>query len=390
MKISERTLCWAYLSRVLEGPSKRLQELLSAGHDVEEIVSGIKNRSSWIGGLLGETQARYNCDRSQEDLAQVESLGGWLLTPDSEQWPYEQLNQAFGFAASGRSEHARSYQEDAVMPHALWVRGSSHLDLGKVLAQSVAIVGTRAVSSYGIDATQYIAEGLAQHKWTIVSGGALGVDAVAHKQALDSGGVTIAVSACGIDRFYPAGNRNLFDKIVECGLIVSEYPPGHTPQRHRFLTRNRLVAAFTQGTVVMEAAWRSGALNTLNWAQAFGKVTMAVPGPITGVGSLGCHEKIRNGQAQLVCSADEVRALLSAVGEVDPEQQYEIDFAPSHVQALSRNELRVFDVLGAQAKTSDQIVQETALSLGLCMYLLVVLERKGLVVRAHNAWRRAV
>src|SRR5699024_12191788 len=177
---------------------------------------------------------------------------------------------------------------------------------------------------------------LAKHQWTIVSGGALGVDTVAHGAALEMQTPTVAVAACGIDYDYPARNAPLFERIARTGTIVSEFAPGTTPQRHRFLSRNRLVAAMTAGTVVVEAAFRSGALNTLNWAEALGTVTMAVPGPITNAGSLGCHQRIQENRAQLVTCGAEIRELIGTIGEADSGAQYESAFVANLVQSITR------------------------------------------------------
>lgn len=385
--ITDRLKAWAYLSRVVEGPSVHLQGLLKQGRDPEAIAHGIKNREPWIGELLRETASRYEWDTAREDLEKVMSLGGRLITPEDHDWPTAEFDHAFGFAASGMSDHVRTYQDDAVAPHVLWVRGGN---LGSLTAQAAAIVGTRAVSQYGREVTRMLVDNLVTHQWTIISGGALGVDAVAHQTALQGGGSTIVVAACGLDQSYPAHNRPMFDEIVNrgAGAIVSEYPPGTPPQRHRFLTRNRLVAALSQGTVVVEAAWRSGALNTLSWASGLGRVAMAVPGPVTTAGSLGCHERIRKGQAEMVCSGEEVRSLLSAIGELDPHQQYELNYAASPIQGLTRNELRVFDSLGTQPQDAGDVATETGLPLALVVHLLVELHKRGVVTREGTMWGR--
>lgn len=379
-------VAWAYLNRVVEGPSRPLQQLLHAGRDAEEIAHGIRTRASWLGDLAGQTEARHTWNRAEEDLAAAAVVGARLITPDSPEWPHAEFDLAFGFAATGRSDHLRSYQADAVPPHALWVKGQP---LGQTVAQSVGVVGTRAATRYGIEATRQIATGLASHQWTVVSGGALGIDTAAHEAALAAGGLTVVVAACGIDRSYPARNATLLESIAGQGTWISEYPPGTPPQRHRFLTRNRLVAALTAGTVIVEAAWRSGALNTLSWAEGLGRVTMAVPGPVTGAGSLGCHERIKEGRAQLVTGSDDIRALLGAAGSLDVAEQYELAFAATPVQALSRNELRVYDAVDP-AGTETQTVAETAgLPLPLTVHLLLDLARRGLLTRDGTIWRRA-
>ncbi|MDO4762281.1 MAG: DNA-processing protein DprA [Corynebacterium sp.] len=387
MPHDERRLAWAYLSRVIEGPSRTLSTLLASGKEVEAIATAVKKREPWIGDLLAETASRYDWNRAAQDLDDVAALGGRMITPDDAEWPSEALDSAFSFAASGMSEHIRSYQSDAIAPHVLWVKGAP---LRPLTAQAVTIVGTRALSNYGRNATALLTRGLVQHSWTIVSGGALGVDTVAHEEALAQGGSTIVVQACGLDRTYPSANTRLFRAIGNSAhsALVTEYPPGVNPQRHRFLTRNRLSAALSLGTVVTQAAWRSGALNTLSWAAGLGKVAMAVPGPITDTNSFGCLAKIRDGDAQMVCSADEIRALLSAVGEIDVDAQYELDFAANPIQKLSRNEMRVFDALCAQPQSATTIAENAGLTVGLTMHLLLELERKALIQRQRTNWVR--
>ena len=159
--------------------------------------------------------------------------------------------------------------------------------------RSVAVVGARAATAYGLHVTTDIAYGLAEQGWTVVSGGAFGIDAAAHRAALAAGGRTVAVLACGVDRPYPVGNAALFEQIAESGLLISEWPPGAEPLRHRFLIRNRVIAAATAGTVLVEAAARSGAVQTMSRVLALSRRAMVVPGPVTSAMSVGCHELLR-------------------------------------------------------------------------------------------------
>ena len=166
---------------------------------------------------------------------------------------------------------------------------------------------------------------------TVVSGAAIGIDGAAHRGALAVDGATVAVLACGVDRVYPAAHATLLERIAATGLVVSEYPPGSVPARHRFLVRNRLIAALGAGTVVVEAALRSGAQRTAADTEALGRLVMAVPGPVTSGPSAGCHQLIRDG-ALLVTSADDV---LEAVGRLG------VDLAPEP------------DLPGARARTGS-------------------------------------
>ena len=370
---------WVYINRVVEPPSRNLAKLL-AENPVEKVAYGIYHQESWIGAVLGESASRRDWLRQKEDLETMERCGARLITPASKEWP--DFNRAFRFF--GNAEAPATFHGEAISPLCLWVRGKP---LKETAAQSVAVVGTRAVSPYGTQATRKIVADLAKHQWTIVSGGALGVDTVAHSAALEMQTSTIAVAACGIDYDYPARNAPLFHRIAQTGTVISEFAPGTTPQRHRFLSRNRLVAAMSAGTVVVEAAFRSGALNTLNWAEALGKVAMAVPGPITGVGSLGCHQRIQENRAQLVTSGEEVRELISRIGEADAGAQYELEFAANPVQSLSRNELKVYDAVPLEdGYTAEDIARDAGMRLPLAVHLLVILEKQALIRREGKNW----
>ncbi|WP_264991449.1 DNA-processing protein DprA, partial [Mycobacterium kiyosense] len=164
-----------------------------------------------------------------------------------------------------------------------------------------------------------LAAGLAERDVAVVSGGAFGIDGAAHRATLAADGTTMAVLAGGIDVPYPAGHSSLLHRIGRTGLLVTEYPPGVRPARHRFLTRNRLVAAVAGAVVVVEAGLRSGAANTAAWARALGRVVAAVPGPVTSSASAGCHVLLRDG-AELVTRADDVVELVGHIGELAEDE----------------------------------------------------------------------
>ncbi len=194
-------------------------------------------------------------------------------------------------------------------PLALWVRGP--LDLRAAALRSVAVVGARACTAYGERATVAVAGGLAADGWAVVSGGAFGIDAAAHRAALAVGGPTIAVLACGVDVTYPRAHDALLARIGDSGLVVSELPPGSQPLKHRFLARNRVIAALSRGTVVVEAARRSGAVSTASRALELGRVVMAVPGPVTSMASSGTNRLLHEQVARAVSDSDEVVSLLT-------------------------------------------------------------------------------
>lgn len=382
---------WAYLNRVVEGPSQHIQALLDVGRTADEIAGGIRERAGWIGGLKAQTEQRYTWDQPQRDLEAAAEAGFQLLTPDSTHWPAETLEVSFVRGRAVAAAEGVTIPAEAVSPHALWVRGNP--DLAALTAKSVGIVGTRRSSPYGTLVTRDMVNGLAKYRYTVISGGALGIDAVAHRAALDAQVPTVVVAACGPGVDYPRQHRELFDAVVEQGgAVISEYPPGADPVRHRFLTRNRLVAALSEGLLIVEAPYRSGALNTKHWARTFNRTVMAVPGPITEQGSLGTNLAIQNEEAQMVLNADQVHEQLSSIGSVDPEGQMALQYPADPVQQLSRNELRVYDALsvaGSEGRVAEDIAADAGLTIGLTVHLLMDLQKRGIVERDRRFWGRS-
>lgn len=374
---------WAYLSRVVEGPSYHVQALLRAGRDADEIAHGVRTRASWIGGLAGPTERRYQTERAEVDLQEAMELGFSLVTPDHSNWPREAIERSFGMANTADLERGCE-------PHTLWVRGNQ--DLPGLFDHAVGIVGTRNASVYGHHATTDLVGGLAKHRYTIVSGGALGIDTIAHETALVNETPSVVVMACGPGVTYPKKNARLFSRVAnQGGAVITEYPPGTTPDRHRFLTRNRLIAALTQGSVVVEAAYRSGALNTMNWAETLNRVCMAVPGSIMSAGSLGTNLLIYNKKAQMVLNADQIHEALSPIGHVNAQLEMELEHKPNPIQQLSYNELRVYDALppiGRGACEAEAVAATAGLSVALTVHLLLELQQRNLVDREKRQWRR--
>lgn len=210
--------------------------------------------------------------------------------------------------------------EDA--PQGLWVRGAGNLRTAT--DRSVAVVGSRSSTAYGSSMATAIAAGLAADGAAIVAGGAFGIDVAAHRAAMYRGVPTVAVLACGVDRVYPGAHQQLFERILETGgFLVSEQPLGTPPSKERFLRRNRLVAAMTQATVIVEAGLRSGTMSTAAWAWRLGRPVFAVPGPVTSVQSKGPHDLIRAGRARLVTHAYDV---LGDLAGREPAQPF--DYLP--------------------------------------------------------------
>ncbi|MDT5206682.1 MAG: processing protein [Mycobacterium sp.] len=362
---------WAYLSRVVEPPCAELTALVARVGPVE--ASDRVRRGHVDDALARRTAARREIDRAAEDVGLLARRGGRLVTPDDDEWP------ALAFSAFGGGAVAAKPQGS--LPLVLWVLGPARLD--DVAQRAAAVVGTRAATSYGEHVAADLAVGLAERDVAVISGGAYGIDGAAHRGALSVDGLTVAVLAGGIDIPYPAGHSALLHRIATDGLLVTEYPPGIRPARHRFLTRNRLVAAFGGASVVVEAGLRSGAANTAAWARALGRVVGAVPGPITSSASSGCHALLRTG-AEVITRAEDVVELVGRIGELGAEQPS----PTSPLDALSEEERRVYEALpGRGTATVDEIAIATAVEPARILAPLAMLEIAGLVERHDGSWR---
>jgi DNA processing protein len=277
-------------------------------------------------------------------------------------------------------------------PYALWLRG--HADLRLACLRSVSMVGARAATGYGAHMAGEIAADLGERGWVIVSGGAYGIDAAAHRGALVTGAVTIAVLACGVDYAYPAGHAGLFAEIAAHGLVISEWPPGRHPARLRFLVRNRTIAALACGTVIVEAGERSGALNTARHAAQLGKPLMAVPGPVTSAQSAGCHRIIREWGATCVTRADDIIEMLSPLIVSGPLTDAHPPRGPGPAAAPSapaRDELdpdsaRVLDALPARGAAGTSTI-EAGVDLDTVLRCLGLLAGSGFIERCDRGWR---
>ncbi|MGQ4384437.1 DNA-processing protein DprA [Streptomyces sp. SAS_270] len=301
--------------------------------------------------------------RPERDLAEARAAGARFVCPGDPEWP-AQLDDL------GDSR-----------PTGLWVRGRPSLRIWAL--RSVAVVGARACTEYGAHVAAMLGSGLAERGWVVVSGGAYGVDGAAHRGALGAGGATVAVLACGVDRPYPRGHTQLITRIAEQGLVVGELPPGDHPTPSRFILRNRVIAALTRGTVVVEAAYRSGALVTARAAQRLGRFTMGVPGPVTSGLSAGVHELLR-GEAVLVSDAEEVAELVGDMGELAPDR---------HGPVLPRDLLepgarRVLAALpGRAAASADEIAREAGTAKDDVVGRLYELRSLGYVERHGDGWK---
>jgi DNA processing protein len=263
----------------------------------------------------------------------------------------------------------------------LWAVGPERLD--DVVERACALVGTRAATGYGEHVAADLATGLVERDVAVVSGGAFGIDGAAHRASLAADGVTVAVLAGGIDVPYPAGHTEMLRRVQEQGLLVSEYAPGSRPTRHRFLTRNRLVAALSGATVVVEAGLRSGAANTAAWAKGIGRPVGAVPGPVTSSASAGCHVLLRD-KANVITRAEDIVELVGRMGELAPEQ----DHPASPLDDLTDAELRVYDALPARgSRTTDEVAVAAGIPPKKVLGPLASLELAGLVTRYDGRWK---
>ena len=362
---------WAYLSRVVEPPCAELAALVDQvgpGEAAERVRRGQVSDE-----LACRIEARREIDRAADDLEWLARRGGRLITPDDDEWPI------LAFAAFGSDAVAAKPQGRP--PLVLWAIGPARLD--DMTQRAAAIVGTRAATSYGEQVTADLAAGLAERDVVVVSGGAYGIDGAAHRAALAADGVTVAVLAGGLDIPYPAGHSGLLHRVGGNGLLVTEYPPGVRPARHRFLTRNRLVAAFAGAAVVVEAGLRSGAANTAAWARVLGRVVGAVPGPVTSSASTGCHALLRAG-AEVVTRAEDIVELVGRVGELAPEQPR----PATPLDGLSDAERQVYEALpGRGVATVDEIAVAAALEPARILAPLAMLELAGLAERDDGRWR---
>jgi DNA processing protein len=361
---------WRYVEDV--GPVEAVRRL-RAGRAPERI-------RSLVGARAGE-------DASLADLVRAERCGARLLVPEDDEWPAMPLHAlTLAVGAEPVEPKGQSDRTQApVPPLALWVRGPARLD--ELVDRSVAIVGSRASTAYGEHVAAELGHQLAQRGWTVVSGGAFGIDAAAHRGALAAEAPTLAVLACGVDRPYPAAHGALFHRIAANGLLLSEWPPGCAPLRHRFLVRNRLIAALTQGTVVVEAAARSGAQATARRAHDLGRQVLVVPGPVTSAMSVGCHELLRDERldAVLVASADHV---IEAVGRIGEDLAPPLVGPSSPRDGLSDMALRVLDACPVRTGvTPDRLAAVAGCDVLDVLRVLPALQLADLVEWTGTGWR---
>lgn len=355
---------WDVISgrRGLDGAQQRL------------LTEAVAASASQVRGTLASATERWSARAAVVDVSAdreaAEAVGAWLCVPEDPDWP-EDLD-LLGLQA----------------PLCLWGRGS-RAGLGTWPRRAAAVVGSRDTTSYGRSVTFDLAGALASRGWTIVSGGAYGVDEAAHRAALATGVATVpavAVMAGGVDRLYPRGNAELLGRVAAEGLVLAEASPGTMPARYRFLDRNRLIACLSAGTVLTESRWRSGAQSTAHHANQLSKPVGAVPGSVHSAASAGCHRLIREGAAVLVTDVDDVLGLLGPLGaapEKAPAVQRQI------FDGLSRQDRMLADALPLGRPVSvDALAATSGLPARCLLGALRRLERDGLARERDGLWLR--
>lgn len=364
----EERLARVALSKIAE-PGDELVGRWLETYGAQEVLRALCGESA----LPGASRTRWEGLRLRardvhpgEELRSVTAQGGRFLCPGDGEWPC-QLDDL-----------------GAARPVGLWVRGPANLRICAL--RSVAVVGARACSEYGGYVAAALGSDLAGRGWTVVSGAAYGVDGAAHRGALAADGATVGVLACGIDRVYPASHAELIRRIGEQGLLVAELPPGDHPTKSRFILRNRVIAALTRGTVVVEAALRSGSLATARHARRLDRWVMAVPGPVTSSLSAGAHELVRTDGGSLVTDAGDVVELVGGMGELGPHRR-----GPSVPHdALPPLAARVLDALPARGSAEvAQLALRAGLSPEAVRAPLQELHALGFVIRQGKQWQLA-
>ncbi|HET6693037.1 MAG TPA: DNA-processing protein DprA [Pedococcus sp.] len=325
-------------------------------------------------GLATDAAVRLDSVDPARELEHAERHGIRFVIPGDAEWPTQLDDLA----------HSEPVSELGGVPIGLWVRGPARLDQ---LADSTAIVGSRTSTTYGEHVAREIAAGVARVGHCVVSGAAFGIDQAAHRGALALEQPSVAVLACGVDRPYPTAHRSLIEHMAQVGAVVSELPLGCAPLKVRFLARNRLIAGLTRGTVLVEAAVRSGALNTAGWAESLSRPVMGVPGAVTSAQSQGVHHWIRRGAASLVTGPDDVLEVIGGMGShlLEPPRE-----AERPRDRLTRRHHRVLEAVPVHQPAPLASIAATA-GVGLLevQTALTYLTSMGFVIRAGDGWRLA-
>lgn len=351
----------AALSRLAEPGDKEVHRLVTSVGALETA-----QRLHEGAGTLSRFAARVAALDTARDLEIAAKVGARLVVPGDDEWP-------------------QRLSDIALPPWCLWVRGPLHL--ASTVERSVAVVGSRSATSYGEQVAADLAAGLVRRGWTVVSGAAFGIDGAAHRGALAVDGPTVAVLAGGVERSYPIAHSTLIARIAASGLVMSEVAPGSAPMRSRFLSRNRLIAGMTRGTVVVEADLRSGSRNTVKHAIEANRPVGAFPGPVTSMTSAGCHQEIRDERAVLVTSCDEV---IDLVGDLGDDAATPLHGPVEPADALGPPDAAVYEALPYRDTLGlDGLAALTTLAPLTVRSALARLEQAGLAVTRDGAWKKA-
>ena len=338
---------------------------VSSGGDARAALPAASREVPGISRAFERWRARLGQVPTAARLSAWEASGTRLLCPGDAEWP-TQLDD-LGDAR----------------PLLLWLRGSA--DLRYACLRSVSVVGSRAATAYGGHVCTQMSAELAEKGWSVISGGAYGIDSRAHQGALSAGGLTVAVLASGLSYGYPRGHHELFAAIAGSGMVISECPPDRPPTRPGFLIRNRVIAALSRGTVVVEAALRSGALSTARHARELRRPLMAVPGPVTSGQSAGCHELIREWGAVLVTGAQDVAGHISPAGEEAHPPRLGPAVARDSLDPVTTTVLEAVPMRTGRGPA--MIAAVAGVNLDTTLQCLGLLAAAGYVERCEHGWR---
>ncbi len=358
----------AALTRLVEPGEPRVMRLL-AQLGVAGLLAELTDQLGHLGQEVAGRAARLDAER---DLELAARQGIRFVIPGDDEWP----------ASLDDLAHLSRDHRYLGVPIGLWVRGPLRLT---DLTRAVAVVGSRDSTTYGEAVAREIGAGVARAGHGVISGAAFGIDQAAHRGALAVEGSTVAVLACGVDRAYPSAHRELLDLVARVGAVVSEVPPGAAPTRLRFLARNRVIAALSTGTVVVEAAVRSGALNTARYAAGLSRALMGVPGPVTSAQSEGVHQQIVRGAASLVTGAKDVLEVVGAAGEHLQAPARAAETPRDRLGPVDRRVLEAVPV--SRAAALEAIATTAGVGVGRTRDALSALAAEGFVAEAGGGWR---
>ncbi len=371
MKLDRESLARLKLSLLAEPGDPRLVALLQVS-SAEQVMAALQ-RGTCSSAPTAWSRLVASVDvRVHAVIERADDLALRWITPGHNTWP----------DALDDLDHVEAINGSTGRPLGLWLRGDG--DLRQLCTAAVSVVGARDATSYGREVAADVAADLADAGITVVSGAAIGIDVCAHRGAIAMDKPTVAVLAGGVDINYPATHTALLNRIAADAVVVSEQLPGQAPLKQRFLSRNRIIAGLSAGTVVVEAARRSGSLNTLNWADQLGRVAMGIPGPVTSQASVGIHEAMRTGKAMVVTNGREVIEAVGALGgeSATPPRAPETDF-----DKLSQLAKGILDSLPwGVLRTSAQIKAEVGGGHDDIDHCLEQLARLGFVNRDARGW----